>query len=550
MNGGEAIANILKCEGTRQVFCFPSNYLIDPIAEAGIRPIMARVERVVINMADGFTRTKNGSEIGVVITQGGPGAENAFGAVAQAFADATPLLVMPGGAARARTSMPSTFDSVVNYRHITKWADRFGSAQHIPQQLRRAYGYLRSGRPAPVLLELPNDVLKEELDARRFAYAPRQALVSPGSPDDVRHVIGLLLAARNPLIHVGQEVLWAEATAELIAFAELVQVPVMTTLTGKSAMPEDHPLSIGMGAASVSPAIQKLLPSCDLLFSVGSDLARTLGSVGIPAGGQIVQCTADELAISAEYPLAGAVIGNPKLVLRQLIEEARAQLGSDGRRGDDAIVQKIASVKEEGLAAWLPKLTSDEAPINPLRVVYELNRTLDKAKSIVTHDSGYPRDHLAAFYQATTPRGYLGWGNTTPLGSSLGLAMGAKLAEPDKLVVNVIGDTGFGQCGMDVETATREGAPILTIVLNNQKMAGYDRKLPAAQGGFRFNRMSGDYCGVARALGAFAERITEPSEIVPAIDRARASIAQGQTAVLEVMTCEETAYPRLGTSDD
>jgi thiamine pyrophosphate-dependent acetolactate synthase large subunit-like protein len=170
MNGGQAVAQVLRCEGTTQVFCFPSNYLIDPIAQAGIRPIMARVERVVINMADGFTRSCNAEQIGVVITQGGPGIENAFGAVAQAHADATPLLVLPGGSARARVSLPSTFDAVANYQRITRWADRFVSAQRIPDQLRRAYGYLRSGRPGPVLLELPSDVLKEEFDSASFTY--------------------------------------------------------------------------------------------------------------------------------------------------------------------------------------------------------------------------------------------------------------------------------------------------------------------------------------------------------------------------------------------
>jgi acetolactate synthase-1/2/3 large subunit len=550
MNGGQAIAEVLKREGTTQVFCFPSNYLIDPIAEAGLRPIMARVERVVINMADGFTRTNNGQQIGVVITQGGPGIENAYGAVAQAYADATPLLVLPGGSPRGRVSLPSTFDAVANYKGITRWSDRFLSAQRIGEQMRRAYGYLRSGRPAPVLLELPGDVLKEEFDGSTFAYSCRRSLESAGAPDDIRHVVGLLLAARSPLIHIGQEVLWAEATPELVEFAELVQIPVMTTLTGKSAMPEDHPLAIGMGAASVTPAIQQLLPKCDLLFSIGSDLARTLGSVGIPSGASIVQCSADERSISAEYALAGAVVGNPRLVLRQLIEEVQAQLGPAGKRGQDGSARRVAEAKARGLEEWLPKLTSDESPMNPLRVVYELDRTLDKQNTIITHDSGYPRDHLAAFFQATTPRGYLGWGNTTPLGSSLGLAMGAKLARPEKLVVNVIGDTGFGQCGMDVETATRENVPILTVILNNRKMAGYDRKLPAAQQSFRFNRMGGDYCGVARALGAYAETVSAPAEIGPALARAQAAIAQGQTAVLEMMTCEETAYPRIGAADD
>jgi acetolactate synthase-1/2/3 large subunit len=550
MNGGAAIAEVLRREGTSQIFCFPSNPLIDAIADAGIRPIMARVERVVLNMADGYTRTTNAREIGTVVTQGGPGIENAFGGVAQAYADATPLLILPGGAARGRTGMPSTFDAVANYQHVTKWADRFTSAQRIPDQMRRAYGYLRSGRPAPVLLEVPNDVQREELPDGSFAYEKRRPAVGAASPEDIRHVVRLLLAARQPLVHVGQEVLWAEATPELVELAELLQVPVMTTLTGKSAMPEDHPLALGVGAVSVTPAAQSFLKRCDLLFSIGSDLARTLGSVSIPAGGKVVQCTADERALGAEYALAGSVIGNPRSVLRQLIEAVQAELGPDGRRGEESVRREIASLVAQGVEAWLPKLTSDERPINPYRVVYELNRTVDKTNTIITHDSGYPRDHLAWVYQATTPRGYLGWGNSTPLGSSLGLALGAKVARPEALVINVIGDTGFGQCGMDIETATRERLPILTVILNNSAMAGYNKKLPITQRDYPFNRMGGDYCGVARALGAYAERIEDPAAICRGLERAQVAIAAGQTAVLEMVTAEETDYPRLGPMED
>jgi acetolactate synthase-1/2/3 large subunit len=550
VNGGDIAAEVLRREGTAQVFCFPSNYLLEPVAEAGIRPIMARVERVVINMADGFTRTNNARQIGTVLTQGGPGVENAFGGIAQAYADATPLLFLPGGAARARVSLPSTFDAVSNYQHITRWADRFVSARRISDQLRRAYTYLRGGRPGPVLLELPSDVLREDADADTVAYEAVRPIQNAGAPQDVKRAARLLLEAEHPLLHAGQEVLYAEATPELVELAELVQAPVMTTLTGKSAMPENHPLAVGMGAVSVSPPLLHFLHTCDLLFSVGSDLARTLGSVSIPPGGKVVQCTADDRALGAEYALTAGVYGNARLVLRQLIEEVQHQLGLEGRRGDHAVADTIAALKARARDEWLPKLTADDTPINPYRVVYELDRSVDKAHTIVTHDSGYPRDQLAWFYEATTPRGYLGWGNTTPLGSSLGLAMGARLAAPEKLVVNVIGDTGFGQCGMDIETATRENLPILTIILNNLGMAGYNRKLPITQRNFPFNRMGGDYCGVARALGAYAERVEDPGAIGAALARARSAITGGQTAVLEMMTVPDTSYPRIREMED
>ncbi|MGH2469502.1 MAG: thiamine pyrophosphate-dependent enzyme, partial [Chloroflexota bacterium] len=242
--------------------------------------------------------------------------------------------------------------------------------------------------------------------------------------------------------------------------------------------------------------------------------------------------------------LDGALMGDAKLVLGQLCEELRRQLGTEGRAGDDKTRREIADAKARGLEAWLPKLTSDEAPINPYRIVWELNRNVDKATTIITHDSGHPRDHLAPFYEVTTPRGYIGWGNSTPLGSSLGLALGAKMAQPSKLVINVLGDTGFGQCGMDLETATRERIPILTVLINNSAMGGYDRMQPVAQEKFNIKRMSGDYTGVAKALGAYAERVEKPADIAPAIKRAQEKIAGGQTALLEFITREDTSFLR------
>ncbi len=545
MKGGAAIAEVLKREGTKQIFCFPSNPLIDAAAAVGIRPIVARVERVMMNMADGFTRAGNAREIGVAMMQGGPGIEHAFGGVAQAWADSTPVLILPGASPRSRAGLPASFEAADNYHHITKWADTISSAQRVQDQMRRAYSYMRSGRPGPVLLETPGDVVGEEFDDSAFSYKPVPRLRSAADPEAIKHVIGLLLSAKRPLIHVGQGVMWSEATPELIEFAELVQAPVMTNLSGKGAMPENHPLAIGIGAVSVTPAVQDLLPKCDLLFSIGAGLERTLGSVGIPAGKVMIQCTADEKDLNAEYALDGAVLGDAKLTLQQLNEELKRQLGPQGRRGDDATLKEVTEVKKRGLEEWLPKLTSDDAPINPYRIVYELNRTVDRANTIITHDSGHPRDHLAPFYEVITPRGYIGWGNSTPLGSSLGLALGAKVAQPDKLVINVLGDTGFGQCGMDIETATREGIHILTVLINNSAMGGYDRMQPIAQEKYNIKRMSGDYSSLARALGAWAERVEDPKEIAPAIKRAQKEIAGGKTALLEIITKEDTSYPRI-----
>lgn len=544
MKGGAVIAEVLRREGVENIFCYPANPLIDAAAAAGIRPLIARTERTLINMADGYTRATNGRRTGVCMMQAGPGVENAYGGVAQACADGTPILLLPGGVVRDRLGLPTVYDAVGNYRGVTRWADRMTSAARIPAQLRRGFAYLRSGRPGPVLLETPADVIAEEA-GEELAYQPPARVRSAGDPSDVAAVVRLLLAAKRPLLHVGQGVLWAEAAEELQEFAELVQAPLMTTTLAKSVFPEDHALALGIGGTTVSGGVAHFLPRADLVFSVGASLGRTLVSCPLPGDAAVVQCTANPDDLQAEYALAGAVLGDARLVLQQLCEEVRRQTGADGRRGDDGMAREVGAMRERLREQWAPKLTADEVPINPYRVVWDVMHAVDRRRTIVTHDSGNVRDQVAPFYEALVPRGYLGWGNSTQLGTSLGIALGAKLAQPEKLVINFLGDAAFGMCGMDLETAVRLRAPILTVLINNSVMGNYEKMQPVAVERYGIKQLSGDYAGVARSLGAWTERVEAPAEIVPALQRAQAAIAGGQTALLEVITREEPAFIRL-----
>jgi acetolactate synthase-1/2/3 large subunit len=291
--------------------------------------------------------------------------------------------------------------------------------------------------------------------------------------------------------------------------------------------------------------VRHFLPRADCVFSIGAALARTLASCGIPSGKTMVQCTLDERDLAAEYPLDHAVLGDAKLVLEQVCEEVRRQAGAGGRRGDDTVPREVASARAACYEEWLPHLTADDAPINPYRVVWDLMQAVDRTQTIVTHDSGNVRDVVATFYESLVPRGYLGWGNSTQLGTSLGLALGAKLAAPEKLVVNFLGDAAFGMCGLDLETAARLRIPILTMLINNSVMGNYESHQPIAVERYNIKQLSGDYSGVARSLGAWAERVESPAEIIPAIRRAQAVIATGQTAVLEVITGEAPAFSKL-----
>ena len=255
----------------------------------------------------------------------------------------------------------------------------------------------------------------------------------------------------------------------------------------------------------------------------------------------LVQVTVDEFDLNGEYPVEHAILGDACLVLSQAVEEVRRQAGSR-KPAHAGLADEIGSVKKKWLQSWTPRLTSGEVPLNPYRVIWDLMHTLDRRNTILTHDSGGPRDQMAPFYESLTPRGYLGWGKSTQLGYSLGLSMGAKLAAPDKTVVNVMGDAAIGMCGMDIETAVRERIPILTVILNNGGMGGYEKHLPVATERYRTKFLSGNYAAVAAGLGAYSERVEMPEEIVPAVRRGLDANKAGRPAILEMITREECEF--------
>ena len=541
MEARNAIADILKQEGVEYLFCFPNSPIIDAAAAAEIRPIVARMERCAVNMADGYTRTLNGRRTGVLTVQAGPGIENAFGGIAQAYADSTPILVLPGQAGTDKLGTPSNFSGMENYRLITKWSELINSPARVPEMMRRAFTYLRSGRPSPVLLEVPGDVAMAPV-ADEVQYSPVRPIRSAGDPRDVADVARALLGAKLPLVYAGQGCLYAEATDELVELAELLQAPVMTTTLGKSSFPENHALALGAGGNTRTRMVGHFLDKCDLVFGIGTSFQKTLVSTTVPKGKVMVQSTNDAKDINGEYPIDIAIIGDAKLVLRQVIDEVKAQAGANGPSNANGTAAEIKSVKEDWLKQWGERLTSDQVPLNPYRVIWDLLHTVDVGNTIATHDSGNPRDQMVPFWQTTNPRTYIGWGNSTQLGTGLGLALGAQLAAPGKQAINVMGDTAVGMAGIDFETAVRERIPLMTVILNNSAMGGYEKNIPVAAERYRTKYLTGDYMSMTQSLGSFSQRVERPDEIVPAIRRALESTAAGHPAVLEFITREDPVF--------
>jgi acetolactate synthase I/II/III large subunit len=553
----DAIAQVLKAEGIQHLPCFPTTPVIEACAAAGIRPIICRQERVGVGIADGFSRVTEGRVPGVFAMQYGPGAENAYAGVATAFSDSSPVLLLPLGHPEDRQGIYPLFDSVRSFHSVTKRVDRLTSPGRTTDVLRRAFTALRTGRPGPVMVEIPAEVATQDAPEPAYASVPRS--VSGADPRDVERAARALCAAERPVVLAGQGVLYAEATDELVELSELLGLPVATTLLGKSAFPETHALSLGCGTHVMPSAVGAFFSRADLVFAIGTSLTKhfTVMSLpkgfgrGGPGGGSepgktLIHATNDPVDLHKDYVSDHPLVGDAKVLLRQLIEAVREIVGPAGRPRP-GVALEIATLHAEWLEAWRPKLTSAERPIDPYRVVWELTQAVRAQDAIVTHDSGNPRGQLVPFYRTAGPRGFLGWGKSHGLGTGLGLVMGAKIAQPDKVCINVMGDAAFGMVGLDFEAAVRCQIPIITVVLNNAGMASERRAMPQAEAAFQTSDLIGNYADIARALGGHAERIEDPGDVPDAFARAvRHTREQGQPVLLEFITARETESSNPG----
>lgn len=537
----DAIAQVLKQEGVTILFAYPVNPLIEAAAKLDIRTVIVRQERIGLHMADAYSRLSSGDDIGVFCMQHGPGAENAFGGIAQAYSESVPLLVIPAGYPRKVAGYYPNFSSTLNMQHITKSAETLTLGTMTADMLRRAFFALRNGRGGPVLVEVPLDVFGEDVGPH-FSYQPSFKARCAPDPAAIEQAAQALIEAERPVIYAGQGVHYAKAWEALKTLAERLNIPVTTSIEGKSAFPEDHPLSLGSGGRANPRPVKAFLKDADLIFGVGCSFALTAFGVSMPRGKRIIQATLDPLDLAKDVPIELALLGDAQLTLTALNNAIDAlqpnQLPVTAAARSEVPAQ-IEQLRNSWLNEWQPKLAADGEPINPYRVVAELNRMVDKANTIITHDAGSPRDQVTPFWQSTTPLSYIGWGKTTQLGYGLGLAMGAKLAHPDKLCINVWGDAAIGFTGMDFETAVRERVPILSILFNNFSMAIEIPIMPVSEEKFGATTISGHYADMATAFGGYGERVTQADDIHAALQRGISATERGTPALLEFITAKE-----------
>ena len=537
MNSIDYVAKILKQEGVEWISCYPSNPLIEAVAKEGIRPIAFRHERGAVMAADGFSRLSDRKRFGVVAMQSQAGAENSVGGLAQANGDNSPILVLPGGNSLDTIFVRPNFVASKTWEAVVKHAEYITRPDQTANVMRRAFHALRSGRPAPVVVEMPIDVCMGEIPEQALNYNSPSDTRSVPSPGDISDAIDKLLSAENPLIWAGAGIMTADATSELREFAELMDVPVYTTMPGKSAFDERHPLSVGAGGSTTTGMARRWLDEADVVFAVGASLTSSPYAQRIRSGKFVIHNVISEDDLNKDRFVDIPLLGDAKLTLASMIDQVKGQIGEGGR--STGVRETLREEKTSWENAWKPYLENDDSPLSPYRVIHEMNKNLDSENSVVTHDAGAPRDQIVPFYTATTPHSYVGWGKTTHLGFSIPLMIGAKMAMPNRMCVNLMGDGAFGMSGLDIETSARAEVPITTIVLNNGMMATYPGGFPTAREKYGVSRMQGDYAQLADSLGAVGITVKKAEEMGPALLNAKQLNEDGTTVLIDVHTRAE-----------
>lgn len=543
MKVAQAISRALVSEGVTLAAGIAGQSIwpvIDAIGDCEEISLMyARQERVAFDICDGFARA--GGKPAVVFTDAGPAAANLMGGIVNSWGNSVPVLFLAGHNERTKIAAKYTKELpfLDVFGPVSKWSAMVDDPSKVGEVLRRAFMHMRTGRPGPVALGLPVDVCQMEVG--NFEYTPVSTsprVRSGADPDAIERALALIAGAERPYVYVGAGVLFSEATAELVRFAEMLSLPVATTLNGKSAFPENHPLALGIGgfgrASYGSLPATMLAENADVILTVGCGFKQHATIVRPSQRIKHIQVDVDPSEMNRDHVADVAILGDAKVVLRQLCDAA-SRLPAPRQKSVAQRTQQIEELRGRWAKVCQPLLYSEDTPINPFRVTREFMELVDPAQTIVLHDAGTVRGTTSQHYVATQPQSFIGFGVQSAMGWSLGAAMGAKKAHPDKLVTAFIGEEAFGETAMDIETSIRNDAPILIVVKNNRKMpdmdGGKSKKLAVA----RF-KQGVDIGALATALGAKAYRVEKPGEISKTLSAAIATVRGGQTAVVEILT--------------
>ena len=525
ITGSEVLARALKAQGMDTLFFIMGGPMLETEAELirlGVRAIDTRHEQAAAMEAHAWTRLTR--RPGVCMGASGPGTTNLLTGVANAWADASPLVAVGGSSARIQYGMEAfqEMDQVAVFRPVTKWAERVYDARRIPEMVATAFRQATAGRPGPVYLDMPGDTLGEKIEESSVTY-PGPWKPSPrafGDPAAIRESIALLAKAERPLIIAGSGVLWSDGAAALQAFVEATGVPFYTTPISRGLIPEDHHLAF-------LNARVKAFSEADVLFVVGTRFNYIIQFGRPPRFAEdlkVVQVDVDAGRLGGNRPVEVPIVGDAKAVLEQLTAEAAGKIDPARFRG---WTSKLRVLDAEKQADMDKAMSTDQVPIHPLRLCKEVRDFLRRDAILVVDGQeilNFGRQSIPTYM----PGHRLNSGSFGCMGVGLPFAIGAKVAKPDTQVVALHGDGSYGINAMEIDTAVRHNIPVMVVIsCNGGWTADPQQNKPGRNLGYT------RYDKVAKELGAHGEFVEKPHEIRPALERAWAS---GKPAVVNVIT--------------
>jgi thiamine pyrophosphate-dependent acetolactate synthase large subunit-like protein len=530
ITGSELAAETLKRIGVDTFFFLmggPMNNLLKASVNRGLRGIDVRHEQAGAMMAHAYARVSN--RPGLCMGASGPGTINLTTGLATALVDCSPVVAFGGASPLSEfgTGAFQEIDQVAIMQPVTKWAARVYDALRIPEMIDAAFRQAISGRPGPVYLDLPADVLYQEvdLDSVRWPDLGRtlQRARPQGDSSLVEEAIAMLEKAERPVVLSGSGVFWSGAEGLLREWLDLTGMPIYTTPQGRGVMPEDHPHAFLNARASA-------LREADFMLVVGTRLNYVFGQ-GLPprisAAAKMVRIDIDPAEIGAGHRADVNILGDCKAVLGQLIEASRSRV-APARFG--AWREHLGRIDASKREAQESRMGTDQVPIHPLRLCREVRDFINRDAILVVDGQeilNFARQSIPTFL----PRHRLNSGTFGTMGVGLPFGLGAKVANPTKQVVVIHGDGSFGINGLELDTAIRHRIPVLVVIsLNGGWTADpVGDKVGRYLGYTRFDLM-------ARSLGCHGEFVEKPEDIRPALERAGAAVAAGQTALVNVVT--------------
>ena len=545
MKGADAVVQALEREGVEVIFGIPGGASIpfyDSLYSSSIRHILMRHEQGAAHAADGYARVLG--KAGVCSATSGPGATNLTTGIANAYMDSSPVVAITGQVATpfiGKDAFQET-DVIGITMPITKHNFQVRSVSEIPEVVKKAFHIAQTGRPGPVLIDLPKDMQEGTAEVEfpeevsLMGYKPTY----DGHPKQVREAARAILEAERPVILAGGGVIISGASEELRQLAELIPAPVVTTLMGKGSFPETHPLSLGVLGMHGRREANHAVTESDLLIAVGTRFSdRSTGMVSCFAPeAKVIHIDIDPAEIGKNVRAHIPVVGDAKRVLRQLL----GVLGEMRRlERSRSWIEKVTLWKKE----FAPELEYDDVPLKPHRVIKEIMEFLGE-DDIVTTEVGQCQMWAHCYMQRSKPRTFISSGGLGTMGFGFPAAIGAKVAKPEVRVVDIAGDGSFLMNIQELATAVENGIDVMVAVFDNRYLGMvrqwqelfYDRRYSAVDLG-----SSPDFVKVAEAFGAFGIRVERPGEIGDALKQAAEA---GKPAVVDfVIERECNIFPMV-----